>query len=204
MFSYRMAGLPLAFAVVLGAQGAFAAATEEDAKSKPYGGTPHLIPGKIEAEHYDEGKAGVAYYDVTEENEGADYRPDTQVDIEARPDASNLHGIGWTRTGEWLHYTVEVTESGSYTIFFPVASRKEGGIFHLEIEGKDVSGPIKVPDTGGWDKLEMIQAEGVELETGVHVLRMVMDEEGPSGSIGDIDYMDFKKEPLEDAADAEN
>lgn len=198
MYSVRMMGWPVAAAVAIMAQGAIAEAVKGDDKSYPYGGTPQPIPGRIEAEHYDEGKPGVAYYDVSEENEGADYRPDTQVDIEARPDASNLHGIGWTRTGEWLHYTVQVTESGSYTIFFPVASQKEGGIFHLEIDGKDISGPVKVPDTGGWDKLEMIQVEGVNLEEGIHVLRMVMDAQGPSGSIGDIDYMEFKKEPLEE------
>ena len=35
-------------------------------KSKPYQGKVHAIPGLIEAEHYDEGKPGVAYSDVDE------------------------------------------------------------------------------------------------------------------------------------------
>ena len=34
------------------------------ADSKPYKGKVHQIPGKIEAEHYDEGAPGKAYYDV--------------------------------------------------------------------------------------------------------------------------------------------
>ena len=34
------------------------------ADSKPYKGKVHKIPGKIEAEHYDEGAPGKAYYDV--------------------------------------------------------------------------------------------------------------------------------------------
>ena len=67
-----------------------------------FGGTPHAIPGRVEAEHYDEGKAGVAYADSDEKNHGAEYRGVTQVDIEKRSDASNGHGIGWTRAGEWL------------------------------------------------------------------------------------------------------
>ena len=32
------------------------------ADSKPYKGKVHQIPGKIEAEHYDEGAPGKAYY----------------------------------------------------------------------------------------------------------------------------------------------
>ena len=91
--------------------------------SKPYQGKAHQIPGKIEAENYDEGKAEVAYHDIDKKNHGANYRGPTQVDIEKRSDASNGYGIGWTRKGEWLHYTVEVKESGTYNIEIPVASQ---------------------------------------------------------------------------------
>ena len=163
------------------------------ADSKPYKGKAHRIPGKIEAEHYDEGAPGKAYHDVEEKNLGADYRKATQVDIEKRSDASNGHGIGWTRKGEWLNYTVEVKESGIYSIEIPVASNKQGGIFHLEIAGKDITGPIRIPDTGGWQILKLLQHKNVKLTKGRHVIRVVMDEQGPSGSIGDIDYFKFVK-----------
>ncbi len=79
---------------------------------------------------------GIAYYDIDEENHGENYREKTQVDIEKRPDASNGHGIGWTKKGEWLVYTVEVKESGTYHIEMPVASKKKGGVFHIEVNGK--------------------------------------------------------------------
>lgn len=68
-------------------------------ETKPYGGKPHGIPGKIEAEHWDLGKPDVAYHDVDEKNRGENYREATQVDIEQRSDASNGHGVGWTRKG---------------------------------------------------------------------------------------------------------
>ena len=163
------------------------------ADSKPFKGKTPQIPGKIEAEHYDEGKAGVAYRDNDVKNSGVDYRGPTQVDIEKRPDASNGHGIGWTRKGEWLHYTVEVKEAGTYTIEMPVASNKMGGLFHMEIKGLKITEPIRIPDTGGWDKLKLIKCAGVKLTKGRHVIRVVMDEQGPSGSIGDIDYFKFVK-----------
>lgn len=172
------------------------AAVAEDSATqtrKPFGGKPHAIPGKIEAENYDEGQPGEAYHDVDEPNHGADYRGETQVDIEKRADASNGHGIGWTKTGEWVSYSVIVKESGSYDVLFPVASNKKGGTFHLEIDGKDVSGPIGVPDTGAWTKLKVIKKEGIQLEAGTYVLKMVMDSEGKSGFVGDIDLMEFVK-----------
>ena len=161
------------------------------ADSKPFQGKVHKIPGKVEAEHYDEGPPGVAYQDTDEANQGADYREATQVDIEKRSDASNGHGIGWTRKGEWLHYTVEVEKGGTYTLEMPVASQKKGGRFVLQVEGQPICKPIQVPDTGGWTQLQKIQCKGVRLKKGQQVIRVVMLEQGPSGSIGDIDYFHF-------------
>ena len=161
--------------------------------STPWKGQAHAIPGTIEAEHYDEGPAGTAYQDTTPKNEGANYRGETQVDIEARPDASNGHGIGWTRAGEWLLYTVEVKEAGTFCLQAPVASNKKGGIFHLEFAGVDRSGPLHVPDSGGWTKLVLIRKDGVKLEKGLQVMKLVCDAVGESRSIGDIDFLRFDR-----------
>lgn len=161
---------------------------------RPYAGGAYSIPGTIEAEHYDAGPPGYAYVDVDEVNHGADYRRKTQVDIEARDDASNGHGIGWTRATEWLAYTVHVAETGSYAVEMPVASNGQGGTFHIAVDGLDVTGRVAVPDTGGWGNLEIIRVEGVMLEEGLHVMTLVMDTDGESGSIGDIDYLRFVRE----------
>ena len=61
------------------------------------------------------------------------------------------------------------------------------------IEGVDLTGPIRIPDTGGWTVLKMIAHKGVELKKGIHTIRAVMDEVGPSNSIGDIDYFKFTR-----------
>ena len=164
-------------------------------ETKPFGNKLPVIPGKIEAEHFDLGKAGVAYYDVDEKNLCADYREPTQVDIEKRSDASNGHGLGWTKAGEWLWYSVDIRKAGKYSITMPVASNKQGGKFHLEIDGKNITGPIVIPDTGGWDKLKVIKVENVSLPKGKHRIKMVMDEVGASNSIGDIDYLLFELQP---------
>jgi hypothetical protein len=176
---------PFAFATLMAASSLFAGETE------PFSEKPHTIPGTIEAEHWDKGEAGKAYADRDEENRGEDYREPTQVDIEKRPDASNGHGVGWTRKGEWLVYTVEVEKSGTYRVEMPVASKKQGGLFHIEMDGKDVTGPIRIPDTGGWQQLELLVHKGVELKAGRYAMKVLMDEEGESGSIGDIDLFRF-------------
>lgn len=166
--------------------------TADAAETKPFMGKRGQIPGKIEAEHYDLGPAGVAYHDVDEQNRGADYRESTQVDIEKRDDASNGHGVGWTREGEWLIYSVTVKKSGTYLLQIPVASNKRGGTFHLEIDGKDITGPLEVPDTGGWDRLERIKKDGIQLRAGDYQMKMLMDSVGPSKSTADIDCLIFR------------
>lgn len=158
---------------------------------EPFRGVLRRIPGVIEAEDFDVGVAGVAYHDLTEANHGADYRGRTPVDIERRADASNGHGIGWTRAGEWLAYTMEAADPGPYTLEIPVASAQAGGCFHIEFDGKDVTGPIKVPDTGGWTKLQTIRIDRVMVPAGRTVMRVVMDADGASGSVGDIDCFAF-------------
>lgn len=169
-------------------------ATSAPAGSSPWKGRPAAIPGVVEAEHYDDGPEGAAYHDLDDKNEGAkEFRGATGVDIEPRPDASGKHGIGWTRTGEWLVYTVDIKESGTYSIDIPVASNKQGGVFHLEFDGVDRTGEIRVPDTGGWKILRTITHPNVKLEAGVRRMRAVMDAHGPSGSIGDIDLFHFRK-----------
>ena len=70
-----------------------------------------------------------------------------------------------------------------------------GGLFVLAIEGKDICLPIQIPDTGGWDKLKVIKCAGVKLTKGRHIIRVMMLVQGQSGSIGDIDYFKFVKNP---------
>ena len=84
-------------------------------------------------------------------------------------------------------------ESGTYRIEMPVASNKEGGIFHIEMSGKDVTGPMRLPDTGGWQQLQLLKHEGVKLKKGTFQMKVVMDENGASKSIGDIDLFRFVK-----------
>lgn len=172
-------------------------ATENETQAgRPFKGAAAQIPGVVEAEDFDEGEPGQAYEDADESNLGAEnYREPTQVDIEERNDASGGFGIGWTRKGEWLQYSVLVKKPGSYSIHIPVASAGLGGTFHLEFGREDVTGPIQIPDTVEWTKLQVITVNDVLLQEGLQTMRLVLDSEGASGNVGDIDRFEFVSEP---------
>ena len=173
-----------------------ASASEWPGPSRPYKGRVHTIPGLIEAEDFDEGGEGVAYHDQEPENLEKHQPPyrDSGVDLEWREDASGKFNLGWTRPGEWLIYTVDVRETGTYTIEMMVASDKRGGQFRLEFNGVDKTGPIEVPDTGGWKNLRPFSKTGVKLETGRYAMKLVLEKGGEKGSIGDIDFFRFVKQ----------
>jgi len=155
---------------------------------QPYGGTPHAVPGRIQAEEYDQGGSGVAYSDNTAENEGAAFRTGEGVDISSNS-AGSGYSIGYIEAGEWVEYTVDVEQAGEYSLDALVASNAGGGSFHVEVGGADVSGTVSVPGTGGWDSWETVSTSGVSLDAGQQVIRVSMDE-----SWWDLNYLEFSRE----------
>ena len=65
----------------------------------PYPGSPFVLPTRIEAEDFDIGGEGVAYHDTDAGNNGGQYRPAEDVDIEACSDAGGGYNVGWTDAG---------------------------------------------------------------------------------------------------------
>jgi hypothetical protein len=158
------------------------------ATSSPFHGTPVALPGTVQAEDFDHGGQGVAYADGSPGNEGGAYRA-TDVDVEATTDAGGGWNVGWIGAGEWLRYTVAVASAGTYDIEVRVASASAGGTFHIEVNGADRTGPLAIPDTGGWQNWTTVRRSGVSLSAGVQVWRLVMNSNGGSGAVGNINYL---------------
>jgi hypothetical protein len=156
--------------------------------STPFGGTAAPIPGLIEAERFDDGGEGIAYHDLTAGNAGGQYRQ-TDVDIATASDTGGGYTLGYVAAGEWLKYSVSVAATASYTLEARVASAGQGGAFHLEVDGADVTGPMVVPSTGGWQTWITISRTGIPLTAGAHVLRVVIDTKGPTGWWGNLNYI---------------
>ncbi len=141
----------------------------------PYGGQPWPVPGSIEAEDFDEGGEGVAYHDARPGNVNGQYRPSEGVDIQVTRDTGGGYNVGWTWKGEWLEYTIEVAEAGSYDIDVRVASWSRRGKFHIEFEGIDQTGSIHVPRTWGWQRWRTVSVNNVNLSVGKQIMRLYID-----------------------------
>ena len=141
----------------------------------------------VQAENYDTGGEGVAYHDTTAGNTGGAYRSD-DVDIQATTDGGGGYGVGWVRASEWLRYTVAVATAGTYALAVRVASNGSGGTFHVEVNGVDATGPMTVPNTGGWQTWQTITKTGIALNAGQQTITIVMDANGATGSIGNFNW----------------
>ncbi|WP_051450441.1 carbohydrate-binding protein [Actinospica robiniae] len=144
----------------------------------PYGGTAAAIPGTLQAENYDTGGQGVAYNVTSVNGNGTAYRPDG-VDLETTSDTGGGDDLGWTATGQWFKYTVNVATAGTHTISFRVAapSAVTDG-FHLSnASGTNLSGNVNVAATGGWQTWETVTAT-VTLPAGQQTLTLNEDNGG--------------------------
>jgi hypothetical protein len=157
------------------------------APTTPYLGTPAAVPGTIQAENFDEGNQLVAHYDLTPGNKGAAYRS-TNVDIGVASDDGGGYYVGWTPAGEWLKYTLNVAATGMYTLETRLANIGTGATFHIEVDGVALTGPIAVPDTGGWQSWRTITTPGISLTAGRRVLRVVLDTGGSGGGVGNYNW----------------
>ena len=158
-------------------------------KREPFaGGKPINIPGTLQAEYYDKGGEGAAYHDGEAENRGdANYRTNDGVDI---VNGNNGKVIGYTNTGEWVEYTINVKETGTYKYVATVSSGTTGSGFSINIRnGNTVTklADVKVPQTGNNDWGTYKTVEGtVELEAGEQILRLTI-----TGSNCNIDKIQF-------------
>jgi len=117
----------------------------------PYGGNPASIPGTVQAENYDVGGQGVGYSVNSVNGTDNGYRSDG-VDLETASSPATGNDIGWTSSGQWFRYTVNVATAGTYNVSFEIAAPSAvSDAFHVtNSSGTNLSGSVNVPATGGW------------------------------------------------------
>jgi len=136
----------------------------------PYWGQPFTIPGTIQAEDFDRGGEGVAYHDLVAGNAGGQYRTSEDVDI-ISPYAGG-YVVNNIQTGEWLEYTINVTQAGVYRFEALVSTELAKSRWHMEVDGVNLTGPVTVPGTVRWNRFQWVGVGGVTLAAGTHVLRV--------------------------------
>jgi regulation of enolase protein 1 (concanavalin A-like superfamily) len=160
---------------------------EAPATSEPYGGSPAAVPGRIEAERFDLGGQGVAYFDTTADNQGGAFRSGEFVDIQGTSDTGGGFNVGWIADGEWIDYTIDAA-AGRFDIDLRVASAVASpGSFRLSIGGR-VLATVAVPGTGNWQGWRTITIPDVELAAGRQILRV-----SAVGELMNLNWIEFRK-----------
>ena len=158
----------------------------------PFNGTPINILDGVGLTLFDNGGEGVAYHDTEAANlGGGNLRPGEGVDIQTTV-GPHPYIVGFVKAGEWLEYTVNVPGSGTYDLDFVVSHLRNGGKFHLEVDGQNVTGSLAVPNTGDWNSYRTVTKTGVNLTAGVHVLRLAFDANGDIGYVGNFERIGFR------------
>lgn len=157
---------------------------------------PHNIPGKTEAEDFDNGGEDVAYHDTkVKGKQSKPYRDAEHVDIARTNDPLDKKGYDVSSlAGEWLEYTAGVLQPGSYIIESRVQSNK-GGVFHIEIDGIDKSGPLTIPGKNSGKDWSIVKTPPIDLTEGQLIIRVKMDSGTKAETVGSFNYFEFKSAP---------
>lgn len=142
---------------------------------------PVSLPGTIEAEDFDMGADGIAFHDSNSQREGdaASYRTDSGIDVVK--DGGEGLAIGYTNTGEWMEYTVDVKEAGYYDFDLVASAGADGALVSIYLSD-DVLTPlasnIAIPNNG-WNNYKHLYGRCLaQLNEGKNVIRIAITNTG--------------------------
>ena len=170
----------------------------------PFNGVKE-IPGIIECEDFDGGAEGMTFHDSDNVNEGdvKNYRTDSGgVDLVKGNGGTCL---GYTAQGEWLEYTVNVTEAGKYEYEATVSAGNDGAGFTLSLvsDGQVTQlAKVNVPKTADndWSKYKTVSGKlSKPLEAGKQILRITIN--GAYANIDKIVLRQVSDTPIHADAD---
>ena len=135
--------------------------------------TDNKIPGTIEAEDYDLGGEGIGYHDLNTVLGGIQYR---WHEINVARDfvgvseyTTGKYAVGWTTTGEWLDYTVDVQSTGAYDFSFYTSAAAADKSFSAMIDGTNIGSKLVKNRT--INVYDSVTISNVNLTQGIHTIR---------------------------------
>lgn len=155
------------------------------------------IPGTIEAENFDICGDGISYHDSDSKNEGdaSSYRPDGGIDI---VNGNGGKAIGYTNSGEWMEYTIDVKDAGIYEYEVIVSSGVTSSSFSIGIDDGnglvDMTGSLNVPciAQNDWNQYCSIKGSfSKSLNAGQQIVRITINS-----SNCNIDKVKLSKEKI--------
>lgn len=112
---------------------------------------PIDVPAKLEAENFI-GMSGIQTQTTTDTGGG--------------------ENVGYIDGGDWMEYSINVTQAGSFNIDFRAASTLSTGVLQIIDETSAVLATVALPSTSGWQTWQTFSSTEFNLKKGVHTLRM--------------------------------
>jgi len=151
--------------------------------AKPY--KPNTIANGtvLNAVDFDLGANGIAYFDKdtadyhistqqrTAGNRGRVYRNDG-VDIRKDSARYESYYVSDIEEGEWLQYTVNVTQKGNYRLELTAASASDSGRVNILVNNIPVIDKVAMPNTGDLKNFKAFTTQNISLAAGRQVLRL--------------------------------
>ncbi|MBO4806009.1 MAG: endo-1,4-beta-xylanase [Paludibacteraceae bacterium] len=156
--------------------------------NKPYQGKAAVIPGKIEAENYDEGASGMAYYDQSEGNKCDDFTNYYRKDDVDLKEIDGGVAVGSFQGDEWMAYTVDVQKAGEYKVTMRLGEGNDSGSLSVEFDESDAKIDVSVKKLGSWGVFEEVKLDNVTLKAGLQTMTIKN-----TGSWIDVDWIKFEK-----------
>lgn len=127
------------------------------------------VPTTIEAEDFDDGGQNISFhFKNTTAGNYKDYREEKEVAISKSREVVNISNIN---NGDWLCYTLQVTQKGAYSIDTYCVAGSGKTSFYFEVDGKSAGQIVDSPE-GDWsDFSRTVKVTNVQLSEGKHVLR---------------------------------
>lgn len=139
---------------------------------------PISVPGVVECELYDFGGENVSYHDVNpaRESENKTFRADDGVDLQDNNEDDGYH-VSYFVSTEWLEYSIDISTIEDLQMTARVAiGIQDTSMFHLELDGVDITGPIQAFPSGGWESWVLVDLGVLKPTLGEKVLRLVLDD----------------------------
>ncbi len=147
----------------------------------PFGGVAPVIGAEavtILANAFDEGGNGIAWNDDPGLDGGAQpLRGNTDVELVGGP-----QDIGYVEAGEWVEYTIDVTEAGVYDLALVAKTPIAGNTISVSLEGGSTLATFNLPDANGaasngfgGTEFGTTASQQISLGAGIQTLRFGFD-----------------------------
>ena len=168
-----------------------AALLDDNYKNKNLPFNDLIIPGNIHLVDYDIGANGIAYFDfdyidnrpggggINVWNNGWAYRNDgVDIQVSTNTQLSKYH-VSHTQSGEFLKYTINVLQEGSYDFSIISSSETAGSSVSIfNEENETLIDEAKLPNTQSYDIWTETELGKADLGKGKNVLRLSITRGG--------------------------